>query len=76
VAKVPGLREYVQSHVIPDAQQADPQFDGVVEMWFDSAEAFQEALSTPEGQAALTDLANFCDPAKVQMFAVEDVTFR
>ena len=41
---VPGLRRYVQNHFLPESIQGEPPCDGVAELWFDSAEAFQQAL--------------------------------
>jgi uncharacterized protein (TIGR02118 family) len=73
--KIKSLRKYIQNHVVPDPAQPDPPCDGVVEFWFDSAEAFQAALASPEGQAGMADLQNFCDPAKVHIFSVEEVPF-
>ena len=71
--QIPSMRKYIQSHVMPDPAQADTQCDGVAEIWFDSPEAFQEALASPQGQTAMADLPNFCDTAKVHIFAVEEV---
>jgi uncharacterized protein (TIGR02118 family) len=74
--KIPTMRRYAQSHVVPDPSQPEPACDGVAEMWFDSVTAFQEALASPEGQAGMADLPNFCDPTKLQIFYVEEVPFR
>lgn len=73
-AKLPGLRKYVQAHVIPDPAQADLPYDGIAELWFDSAEALQAALASPEGQAARADLPNFLDQDTVQILIAEEVT--
>ncbi len=75
LVKIPSMRGYIQSHVIADQAQTEAPFDGVAEMWFDSAEAFQAALASPEGRAGMADLPNFCDMARVQIFSVEEVPF-
>jgi len=73
-AKLPGLRKYVQAHVIPDQSQADESYDGIAELWFDSPEAFHAAIASPEGQAARADFPNFLDLDKVRVMIVEEVT--
>jgi uncharacterized protein (TIGR02118 family) len=73
-AKLPGLRKYVQAHVIPDPSQADPAYDGIAELWFDSPEAFPAAIASPEGQAARADFPNFLDLDKIQILIAEEVT--
>lgn len=74
VAKLPGLRKYVQAHVIPDPSQASLSYDGIAELWFDSPEAFQAAIASPEGQAVRADLPNFLDQDKCQFLNAEAVT--
>ncbi len=71
--KVPGLRKYVQNHALPDPEGGEPPYDGTADIYFDSPEAMQESLATPEGQAVLADIPNFCDPDKTVAFPVEEV---
>jgi uncharacterized protein (TIGR02118 family) len=61
VARTPGLRRYVQSHVVPELYDSDtpPAFDGLAELWYDSLEARAEAQATPEWRAATADGPNF-----------------
>ncbi len=75
------IRRYTQSHTFTDARlspaidsrggPADP-FDGVAELWWDSAEDLIEAASTPEGVSAglalLEDERTFIDLANSPMF--------
>ena len=72
--KMPGLRKYLQDHVIPDPAQDAPPYDAVAELWFDSSEAFQASMASPEGQATLADTPNFVDGDSVRMVTVEEVT--
>jgi uncharacterized protein (TIGR02118 family) len=67
--RVPGLRKYVQNH----ATDRGTVPYAVAELYFDTPEALQEALATPEGQATLGDLANFVDGEKTGMVVVEEV---
>jgi uncharacterized protein (TIGR02118 family) len=65
-ARIPGLRRYIQNH-------ATDRGYAVAELSFDSPEALQEALATPEGQAAIEDLGNFVDGEKTGMAVVDEV---
>ena len=71
---MPGLRKYVQDHVLPELSQGEPPYDGIAELWFDSVDAFQAALASPEGQATLADVPNFLEADKVRAVTVEEVT--
>jgi len=74
------IRRYVQTHTgeqpLNDALQASrggPEaYDGVAELWWDSAEALAAATATPEGQAAgaalLEDERRFIDLARSPLF--------
>ena len=60
IAKVPGMRRYVQSHSLPEVYGDYPQaYDGMAEAWFDDMEAYTAALASPTWQAAVVDAANF-----------------
>ena len=78
------IRRYVQTHTseqpLNDALQGSrggpDAYDGVAELWWDSAEALAAATATPEGQAAgaalLEDERRFIDLARSPLFvAVE-----
>ena len=79
-----GIRRYVQLHTLDHptqdalrASRGGPEaYDGVAELWWDSAEALAAATATPEGQAAgaalLEDERRFIDLARSPLFvAVE-----
>jgi uncharacterized protein (TIGR02118 family) len=72
-AKMPGLRKYIQDHVIPDPSLGAPPYDAVAELWFDSVEAFHASLASPEGQATLADGPNYSDGDSVRVMIVEEV---
>jgi uncharacterized protein (TIGR02118 family) len=61
--KLPGLRRYVQSHVPLSAYQdgAEPRYDGVAEMWFDSTDAIRAAGESVIGQSVFADQRNLID---------------
>ena len=56
---VPGIRRYVQSHIVgtrtrPDVPESGVQVDGIAELWYDDLAAYERAAATPE-MKALTD---------------------
>ena len=79
-------RKYVQSHTLNsplnDAAQmprgTKPPYDGITEVWWNSAEDLMAALSTPEGQQAnailAQDEARFCDLPNCSVFFTEEHT--
>ena len=79
-----GIRRYVQTHTLEHpvnaalrASRGGPDaFDGVAELWWDSAEALAAASASPEGRAAAAELLDderrFIDLAHSPLFvAVE-----
>lgn len=79
-----GVRRYVQLHTAESALneglrqgRGGPEpYDGVAELWFDSPEALQSAMSTDEGrEAALTlleDERRFIDLSRSPLFVGEE----
>jgi uncharacterized protein (TIGR02118 family) len=79
------IRRYTQSHTVADPRlspviesrggQVAP-FDGVAELWWDSAEDLLEAISTPEGQhaglALLEDERTFIDLPNSPLFFTDE----
>ena len=83
-----GFKKYVQSHLVPSPEMdafakargwsAAP--DGLTEVWWESVEAMQAALGSPEGQAASAALAadepNLINPSQISAFlSTEYVVF-
>lgn len=77
-------KRYVQSHTLDtplnDAAQVPrgtkPAYDGITEVWWDSAEDLIQALDTPAGQEAnrilAEDEARFCDLPNCSVFFTEE----
>ena len=75
-----GIVRYVQVHTIEGPLQdalrasrgAPEAYDGVAELWWDSAAALEAARSTPQGQQALRELLEderrFIDHARSPVF--------
>src|SRR5688500_1207462 len=61
---VPGLRRYVQSHIVeerrrPDIPATEVEVDGIAELWYDDRESMAAALATPAAKALHADGALF-----------------
>ena len=79
-----GIRRYLQTHTLDDAlndalqaSRGGPEaFDGVAELWWDSAEALAAAIASPAGRAAgealLEDERRFIDLARSPLFVAEE----
>lgn len=73
--RVPGLRRYVQSHILeerkrPDIPSIDVEVDGIAELWYDDRDAMARALATPEARALHADGALFI--GRIKTFTVEE----
>ncbi|HXY29073.1 MAG TPA: EthD family reductase [Gemmatimonadaceae bacterium] len=76
-ARIPGLRRLVQSraiHVSGDARA--PDYDGLVELWFDDVEALLRARASPEWHRSGLDEANFLDPTSTAYAVTEERTIQ
>jgi uncharacterized protein (TIGR02118 family) len=72
---VPGLRRYVQSHIVeerrrPDIPPLDVEVDGVAELWYDNRESMARAMASPESKALHADGARFI--GRIKTFTVEE----
>ena len=77
--KVPGLRRYVQSHIVedrkrPDVPPLDVEIDGIAELWYDDRESLARALASPEGKALYADGALFI--GRIRTYTVEEKVIR
>jgi uncharacterized protein (TIGR02118 family) len=57
---VPGVRRYVQSHIIgtrtrPDIPETDVDVDGIAELWYDDEAAMAHAAAATSEMKRLTD---------------------
>ena len=73
--KVPGLRRYVQSHIIdertrPDIPTTDVAIDGIAETWYDDRAAMERANASPEAKALHADGALFI--GRIKSFITEE----
>jgi uncharacterized protein (TIGR02118 family) len=67
-ARIPHLRGFVQSHrLIVAGDKYRPDYDGMVELWFDDREALMAARQSPEWRVSSESEANFIDHSKVAL---------
>ena len=72
--KLPGVRRYVISPAVSlPGTRGQPRFDGLAELWFDDLEAFRAAFATPQGRAAVADLANFAQTEALVSVVTEEI---
>ena len=72
-ALIPRLSKLVQSHrlTVP-GDRYRPDYDGMVELWFDDLEALLAARESPEWKASSEDEQNFIDHNRVAYFVSEE----
>ena len=75
--KVPGLRRYVQNHIMgerchADIEEAPVEIDDIAELWFDDQAALEAAARTLEMQALHADGALFI--GRIKSYVVEEKT--
>jgi uncharacterized protein (TIGR02118 family) len=56
--KMPGLRKYVVN-VVKRPPNREPDYHGVVELWFDDIASMKNAFASPEGAATQKDTEAF-----------------
>jgi uncharacterized protein (TIGR02118 family) len=72
-SKLPGLRRYVQSHLVDEAYMyVRPYFDGVAQLWFDSTNSMRAAFDSPAGKALAADGPMFIDMPALRMFVAQE----
>ena len=72
---VPGIRRYVQSHILeertrPDIPSTDVEVDGIAELWYDDRQAMARAMATPEAKALHADGALFI--GRIKSYVTEE----
>ena len=72
---VPGVRRYVQSHIIgtrsrPDIPDTDVEVDGIAELWYDDLETAQRAAASPEMKRLTDDGALFI--GRIKTYVIDE----
>ncbi len=58
VKKMPGVRKYVVN-VVKKPLNREPDYHGVLELWFDNVESMKMAFASPEGRITQEDTYKF-----------------
>ena len=73
VTKLPGIRRYVQSHVLPGTYaKGEPVHDGIAEVWADDTDALRAMTQSPAHAAVVADEAKFIDRARMGFIVTEE----
>ena len=72
---VPGIRRYVQSHIVgtrtrADIPETDVEIDGIAELWYDDQESLARAAASPEMKRLTDDGALFI--GSIKSYIVEE----
>ena len=59
VARLPGLRRYVQNPALDLGGRRAWPYDGMAELWFDDVDAVRAAFRSPESDAVRADEPSF-----------------
>lgn len=72
VGRIPGLERYVHNYVAVADQANAP--DGIGELWFETDEALEAALASPEMGAAVDDAKIFLDMGRTYAAPASEAT--
>jgi uncharacterized protein (TIGR02118 family) len=73
VTKLPGIRRYVQSHVLPGAYaKGEPVHDGIAEVWADDTDALRAMTKSPAHPALVADEERFIDRSRMGIIVTDD----
>ena len=72
---VPGIRRYVQSHIVgtrtrPDIPETEVEVDGIAELWYDDEAALQRAAASPEMKRLTDDGALFI--GRIKSYVIDE----
>ena len=73
VTKLPGIRRYVQSHVLPTAYaKGEPVHDGIAEVWANDTDALRAMTKSPFHPALIADEERFIDRSKMGFIVTDE----
>jgi uncharacterized protein (TIGR02118 family) len=73
VTRLPGIRRYVQSHVLPESYaKREPIYDGIAEVWADDTNAFRAMTKSPAHPDLIVDEARFIDRSQMGIIVTEE----
>lgn len=69
---VPGVERYIQNHPLKRKSGKDPRVDGIVEIWLDSLESWNDFYFSDKGKKLRDDEAQFVDMKKSFALLVDE----
>lgn len=77
IVRLPGIRRYIQSHVLASGyRKGEPVYDGVAESYFDDTQAMKALAKMPEYAAVLADEPNFIDRASMGSIITDEYVIK
>jgi uncharacterized protein (TIGR02118 family) len=77
VTKLPGIRRYVQSHVLPATYaKGEPVHDGIAEVWADDTGALRAMTQSPAHPGVVADEAVFIDRSRMGFIVTEETVVK
>jgi uncharacterized protein (TIGR02118 family) len=73
VTRLPGVRRYVQSHVLPDTyRKREPVYDGMAEVWADDTDSLRAMTKSAAHPDLIADEARFIDRARMAIIVTDE----
>ena len=77
ILRLPGIRRYIQSHVLASGyRKGEPVYDAVAESYFDDTQAMKALAKMPEYAAVLADEPNFIDAASMASIITDEYVIK
>lgn len=70
--KIPYVQRAELSQVVATADGAEPPFYRMAELWFDARATLDDALSSPDGRAAIDDIPQFASGGAILLISEVD----
>lgn len=68
------VRNYISKNIIVPPGVQEPEFDCIVEVWYESMQDFQAAIDTVKSHPEIRDAEGaFIDSSKITTFMVEEI---
>jgi uncharacterized protein (TIGR02118 family) len=71
-AKMPNVERFEAGRVVGTPDGSDAPYYRIAEFWFDSQDALQATMSSPEGRATVADIPNFATGGVTVVIAAVD----
>ena len=73
VTRLPGIRRYVQSHVLPQTYaKREPVYDGIAEVWADDTDSLRAMTKSAAHHDLIADEAKFIDRARMGIIVTDE----